>query len=178
VLAPRDRVLASGRLALGEKSFLSITAPGDELLALELATGTNGCLVDPGPTPSAYIASELHPLHVVGVNGPFYFYVPNGCRRFAVLLAAGAPREAAHLVVRTPDGQVAKDTEGDYDDLVRIRIDVPKDAAGKVWTLDLEKPKTKGFVADDVTISLDSNVAPYLTKRADWALQFGRRRHK
>jgi hypothetical protein len=93
-----------------------------------------------------------------------------------VLLVAGAPREAAHLVVRTPDGQVVKDEEGDYDELVRIRIDVPQDAAGKVWTLDLEKPKTKGLHADDVTISLDANVAPYLAKRADWALEFGRRR--
>ena len=37
--------------------------------------------------------------------------------------------------------------------------------AGKVWTLDLEQPKTKGLHADDVTISLDSNVAPYLAKR-------------
>jgi hypothetical protein len=177
ILAAGGRTLADGRIGLGEKQSLVVKTPSKDLLALELAAGWNGCTVDAGSTPSAFIASEMHPLHVVGVNGPLYFYVPRGCRRFGIQLTAGAPREGARLVVRTPDGQAAREEEGDFDTRVRIPIDVPKEAAGQVWSLSLEKPKAKGLHADDVTISLDSSVAPYLAKRTDWALEFGRRRH-
>jgi hypothetical protein len=174
-LARAGRSLGAGRMALGEKLSLSADARGEELVALELTAGRNGCLADPGDTPAAFLASELHPLSIVGVNGPFYFYVPSACRRFALFVEAAAPREAARLVVRTPDGQVVNESEGDYDRRERIPIDVPRAAAGQVWSLSLEKPKTKGLYADDVTISLDSSVVPYLAKQSDWALAFGHR---
>lgn len=177
LLAPAGRTLVDGRIGLGQQQPVTWKPQSNDLLALELAAGQNGCTVDAGSTPSAYVASELHPLHVVGVNGPFYFYVPRGCRRFAMLISAGAPREGARLVVRTPDGRAIKEEEGDFDTRTRIAIDVPKAAAGAVWSLSLEKPKGAGLVADDVLIALDANVAPYLAKRADWALEFGRRRH-
>jgi hypothetical protein len=171
------QTLPGGWIGLGQAESLVVKTSGDDLVALELCAGQNGCTADAGATPLAYIASDFHPLHVVGVNGPFYFYVPKGCRRFAILLAATAPREGVRLVVRTGNGEVVKEEEGDYDDRTRIPITVAKEAAGQVWSLSLERPKSKDLHADDVVISLDSNVAPYLAKRADWALKFGSRRH-
>lgn len=177
LLAGGGRVLARGRLGLGEKGLVKTAATDARLLALELTAGWNACFVDAGSTRCAWLASELHPLHVVGVNGPFYFYVPRGCRRFSVSLVAGAPREGARLVLRAADGQVVKEEEGDFDSPTRIRIEVPKTSDGQAWTLDLEKPKAKGLHADDVVLWLDPSVAPYLAKRGDWAVEFGRREY-
>jgi hypothetical protein len=77
----------------------------------------------------------------------------------------------------TPDGRTVVEEEGDYDTPQRIRVPVPPESDGKVWSLALLKPKTRGLHVDDVKLWLDSALPPYLSTCEHWALLFGKRKH-
>ena len=141
-------------------------------------SGWNICFFDSGETPSAFIASDLHPLQTIRGIERLYFYVPKNCKRFSLFVTADVTGEAARIIVSSPDGQTIKEEEGDYDKRTAIKVDVPAGSDGKVWSLSVVKPNAPGLVLDDVMLSLDPSLPPFLSKRADWALAFGRRKHE
>ena len=59
----------------------------------------------------------------------------------------------------------------------RSTVDVPPGQSGKVWSLAVEEPKRAGLYLNKVELGLKPPLPPYLTKRADWALTFGTRKH-
>jgi hypothetical protein len=178
LVGPDSNEIASGGIPLDTTKTIVASPKADGLCVLEMDSGWNICFLDSGESPSAYIASETMPLHTIREIERLYFYVPKGRKQFAILVTADVTHEAARIILFSPDGQVVKEDEGDYDTQTRIKVNVPAGADGKVWSLSVAKPKAAGLVLDDVTLSLDSSLPPYLSKRPDWALMFGKRRHE
>jgi hypothetical protein len=178
VIVARDsHEIATGMVPLGTTKIIAFRASSAGLCVLEIEPGYNAAYVDPGATPHAYIASDTIPLRMVGPLSPAYFYVPDGCKRFTLHVTAEVAREAARIRIFSPTGQVVHDEEGEFDNSTAIKADVPPGQDNKVWSLSVEKPQTPGWHLDKVVLSLDPPLAPYLTRRADWALAFGTREH-
>lgn len=178
LIGPDSNEIVSGGVSLGAGKAVAATPKQTGLFALELESGQNLCTVDSGETPSACIASEIHPLQIVGEIERLHFHVPKGCKRFSLFVTADVTGEAARIIVFSPDGKVVKDEEGDYDKRTAIKVDVPAGADDKAWSLSVAKPKGPGLVLDDVTLSLDPSLPPFLCKRAEWAQAFGARKHE
>lgn len=174
---PDSSTVTTGEIPPGEEFLLSMPAASNGLHVLELASGWNVCRVDVRATPAAFVARETMPLQTAREVKPLYFYVPRGSKQFSVWLVADVAREGARLQIAGPDGQTVVEEEGDYDKPQRIRVAVPAGADGKVWSLALRQPRTRGLVVDDVKLWLDPTLPPYLSSRADWALMFGKRKH-
>ena len=177
LVGPDSNELACGDIALGKSVDISAAAKADGLCVLELEAGWNVCHVDSAETPLAYIASGSVPLHTIRVIERLHFYVPTGCKRFTIYVQADVTGEAARVQVFCPDGTMVKEEEDDFDRAGRIKLDVPAGADGKAWSLAVVRPKTKGLGLDDVTLWLDEKLPPYLSKRAEWASAFGKRKH-
>lgn len=177
LIGPDSSTLASGEVALGEQLSLPIPGVSQGMHVIELDSGWNACRVDPRTTPSAFIAREILPLHTARGAKRLFFYVPRGLKQFSVWLAAETTGEGARIQVIGPDGHTVVEEEGDYDKPQRVRAEAPAGSDGKVWSLAIVQPKTRGLNVDDVTLWLDSALPPYLSTREDWALTFGRRKY-
>jgi len=177
LIGPDSSTVSSGEVSLGEEFRLSIPAAADGLHVLELASGWNACRADTGATPSAWVARETVPLQTARGVTQLFFYVPRGAKQFSMWLVAATPREGARVQIRGPDGRTVVEEEGDYDTTQRIRVSVPPQADGAVWSLALLKPKTGPWNVDDVKLWLDPALPPYLSACAEWALMFGKRKH-
>jgi hypothetical protein len=178
LIGPDSNEVVSGRVPLGAGKAVAVTPKQTGLFALELESGWNLCTLDSGETPSGCIASEIHPLQIVGEIERLHFYVPKGCKRFSLFVTADVTSEAARIIVFSPEGQVVKEDEGDYDKRTAIKVAVPAGADDKAWSLSVAKPKGPGLGLDDVMLSLDPALPPFLSKRAEWAEMFGKRRHE
>jgi hypothetical protein len=170
--------IASGGTPLNTSATIAATPKTDGLCALELDSGWNICFFDSGETPSAYVASEMVPLQTIREIERLYFYVPKDCKRFSIGVSASVTGEGARIVVFAPDGQTVKEQEGDFDKREQIKVDVPAGADGKAWSLSVAKPGAPKLYVDDVELSLDPALPPYLSKRAEWAVLFGQRKHQ
>lgn len=177
LIGPDSSTVRTGEVPLGEQFRLSFPTAARGLHVLELDSGWNACRVETGTTPSAWVARETVPLQTARGVKQLFFYVPRGTKQFSVWLVAATPREGARVRISGPDGRIAVEEESDYDTPQRIRVPVPPQTDGKVWSLALLKPQTRGLNVDDVKLWLDSTLPPYLALRHDWALLFGQRRH-
>ncbi len=174
--------IVSGGVPLDASRTLTAQQPAsagkDALCVLEIDSGWNICFFDSFETPAAFVASETHPLHTIREIERLYFYVPKGCARFGLFVLADVAGEGARIVVFSPEGAVVKEEEGDFNTRTQIKVVAPSGTDGKVWSLSVAKPKAPKLYVDDVALSLDPALPPFLAKRADWAAQFGRRKHK
>lgn len=178
LVGPDSNEITSDTIPLDTSKIVSVTPKTDGLCVLELDAGWNICFVDAGETPWALVASETLPLHTIHAIERLYFYVPAKCKRFSLFALADVRGEAALIKVFGPQGQTIKEEEGEFDKLTRIQVDVPPGADGKVWSLSVLPPRIPNTVLDDVAISLDPSISPYFSKKEEWALMFGRRKHE
>ncbi|MEW6355445.1 MAG: hypothetical protein AB1696_03905 [Planctomycetota bacterium] len=178
LFGPDSNQLASGDLVLGASKTVSATPTKDGLCVLELEAGSNICFVDAGETPLAFIASNRSPLHTIHVIERLYFYVPESCGGFHITVHADVTREAARVQIISPEGNVVKEEEEDFDKAKQIKVEVPDAWRGKAWSIAVLKPIAPGLGLDDVVMWLDPRLPPYLSKREEWAVAFGKQKQK
>lgn len=167
-------VVASSEATPGQTLKLGIPADAHKTrMVLEIASSQNAAVANfPTNLPWALVARPSQPLKTIREWGPLYFFVPTGTKKITFWIHASAPREAAHLVLRDPDGKLALDREDDFDANTRIDCVVPKPHAGKAWALSLERCTRKGLYTDDVTLELSDSLPGLLSPRPDWAMRF------
>ncbi|MDD4016896.1 MAG: hypothetical protein PHV28_03020 [Kiritimatiellae bacterium] len=169
--------VAVSKAAPGQTLTMAVPSGAGDRMALEVASGQNAAEAHfPEDLPWALVARADQPLKTVGEWGPLSFFVPAGTAKATFWIQAGAPREAAHLVVRAPDGSVALDREGDFDERTKIECPVPAGHADKTWSVSLERCARKGWYTDDVTLELGGKLPGLLSPRPEWAAQFSRNR--
>jgi len=168
-----------GRANPGSRSRVSVPKGRGHRLALEINSGWNAAIADiPSDLPWACSARVGQPMRTVGEWGPLYFFVPTGTRKVALWIDADVTREAAHLVVRDPDGRVVLDREDDFDARTKIELSVAPPQAGKPWSVSLVGCSRRGWHTDDVAFELGDNVPGLLAPRAEWSVKFGEKWRK
>lgn len=178
LFGPSSNQLASGDLVLDTSKTVSAAPTKDGLCVLELEAGSNICFVDAGETPLAFIASNRSPMHTIRAIEKLYFYVPESCGGFHITVHADVPREAARVQILSPDGNVVKEEEEDFDKAKQIKVEVPEAWRGKAWSIAVLKPIAPGLGLDDVVMWLDPKLPPYLSKREEWAVAFGKQKQR
>lgn len=172
-------VISEERADPGSRLRLPVPKGRGQRLALEINSGWNAGIADiPSGLPWACSARIGQPMQTVGEWGPLYFFVPDGTSKVALWINAGVPREAAHLVVRDPDGRVALDREDDFDERTKIELPVTPSQTGKPWSVSLIRCGRRGWHTDDVAFELGDNVPGLLAPRPEWAVQLGQRWRK
>ncbi|MFQ5809893.1 MAG: hypothetical protein ACE5JM_09770 [Armatimonadota bacterium] len=147
------------------------------LHVLVLSSGWNVATIELGELPHAIVVKPDAPLQTVRRVERLYFYVPKGLREFSLLVSASVTREGLRFQVLDPEGRVVIDEDGDFDAERKLAATVPAGADGRAWSLAILEPQTPGMGLDDVMLRLDEKLPPYLAKKPEWALAFGKRRH-
>ncbi len=160
----------------GQEGALRVTPRAAGTHLLQLRSGWNLAVLNLPDCPHAYVATDRVPLQTVREFGPLFFYVPEGTTKFTLRLSASVKGEGLLLRVLDPQGQVALEREGDFDDPEKVTVTVGPGQAGRAWSLALHPPKAAGLNLDDVMLSLLPPLAPYLSERAEWAERFGKKR--
>ncbi len=169
------RAVAVNKAVPGQTLNIEIPSGAGDRMALEVASGQNIAVPHfPSHLPWALVSRMGQPLKTIGEWGPLFFFVPARTAKVTFWIQAGVPKEAAHLVVRAPDGSVALDREGDFDERTKIECPVPAGHADKTWSVSLERCASKGWYTDDVSLELDGKIPGLLSPRSEWAAQFSR----
>ena len=170
--------VAVSKAAPGQTLKMEVPAGAGARMALEVTSGQNVAAAHfPAHLPWALVTRPAQPLTTIGEWGPLFFFVPGGTTKATFWIQASAPKEAARLVVRAPDGSVALDHEEDFDARTKIECAVPAVYADKTWSVSLERCTRKGWYTDDVTLELDGKMPGLLSPRPEWAAQFSRNWH-
>jgi len=147
------------------------------LHVLVLSSGWNVATVELGELPHAIVVKPDVPLQTVRRCERLYFYVPKGMRGFNLFVSASVTGEGLRFQVFDPDGNAVIDEDGDFDAERKLALTVPTGADGRRWSLAILEPRTPGMGLDDVMLRLDEKLPPYLAKKPEWAVAFGKRRH-
>lgn len=168
-------IKGEGRAAPGQALRLGLVRGPARRSALEVNSGWNAANVDlPSGMPWACVAKVDQPMRTIGEWGPLYFFVPPGVSGVAIWVCADVTREAAHVIVRDPDGGIVLDREDDFDARTKSEIVIPAAQAAKPWSISLVRCDRRGWHTDDVAIELGDRVPGLLAGRPEWAAQFAR----
>ena len=176
-LGPYGPPVWCGEIPPGESAATSFTPKQSGLYVYEIGSGLNLTTIKIERAPWAIVALERPRLHTVKAIERLYFYVPKGLKRFNIFVNTTATGEGLAIKIFSPADVLVEEEEVDYDGTKRIEIKVPEGADGKAWGLSILKPKAPGLTLDDAQLYLGRELAPYLAKKPEWALSFGRRKH-
>jgi hypothetical protein len=163
----RNEMLAEDDLAL--ESHITWQPEGDcHPLMVALEPHQNYATIECA-APFGLVAGRAAPLHIVRKSGRLYFALSHNAKSGRLVIAASAPREGAHVVVREGEGKTCAEADGDFDRATDVPFNIPATQAGRVWSVEVSEPKIAGLVLDDVTIWLEGDLTPVLTMREEWA---------
>ncbi|MFA7174750.1 MAG: hypothetical protein WC340_15335 [Kiritimatiellia bacterium] len=169
----KGSVVAISKTTPGKTLKVTMPSSAGARMAFEVNSGQNTAVAHfPKSLLWALVARPDQPLKTIGEWGPLYFFVPGGTKKVTLWIWASAPREAAHLVIRAPDGSIALEREDDFNQRTRIECAVPAAHADKAWSISLERCTHKGWYTDDVTLELDNKLPGLLSPSSEWAVQF------
>lgn len=133
------QVSGPGRLILkpAERGTLEFEAPRSGLYRLVVETGLNAVEVVPETDGWVIPARQNQEVHSIFAAGPLYFFVPQGLRSFEVWGKGGGPNENLLLRIRRPDGSIHGELLSWGSSPEVLSVEVPKDADGAVWTVEL-----------------------------------------
>ncbi|MGD8239245.1 MAG: hypothetical protein PVH68_11870 [Armatimonadota bacterium] len=166
-----------GEVLPEESATIALQPKRTGLHVLVLSSGWNVATIDLGELPHAIVVKPDVPLQTVRRVERLYFYVPKGMRAFDLLVSASVTSEGLRFQVFDPGGKVVIDEDGDFDAERKLAVTVPAGADGRAWSLAILEPRTPGMGLDDVMLRLDEKLPPYLAKKPEWAVAFGKRRH-
>lgn len=172
LVEPGGYVVDGGAVAVGSGQSLRTAVEWDDKCALEVNTGASlGQLKFQSATPHGYLSRRDSPLTTVRAWGPLYFYVPGGTRYFNIWIRASVTGEGLRYTIRDPNGDVALEEEGDFDDLTKVQILLAKGKGfdARPWSIEISRPTTAGLYLDDVTVGLGRHLPPYLALKPEWA---------
>ena len=169
--------IALGEIPPGESVVTSFIPKQSGLYVYEISSGLNLATIRIEGAPWAIVTLERPRLHTVKEIERLYFYVPMGLKDFNIFVNTTITGEGLTIKIFSPAGMAVHEEEVDYERAKRIEIEVPEGADGKAWGLSILQPDSPGLTLDDANLYLGTEVAPYLAKKPEWALLFGRRRY-
>lgn len=146
-----------------------VQTPG--LHAVGITTGQSLATARLLDKPFGLVAWEKTTLWICGAIAPQYFLVPQACKQFDLYVAATVTTEGAAIKVLRPNGQVALEQEGDFDERTRLQVEVPEGMDNQPWSLVITDAADEKLILDDVEIYLGRMLPPYLCEQADWPAQ-------
>ncbi len=158
VFGPDGREMARGEVEIFDAAKVAVKAEKAGVHALVVDSGSNVALVriENG---TAVLKGTL--FHFLGAaRKPLYFFVPKGLGEFQMMLE-GEGVETGALDIVDPDGKTAATGSTVPKGHVQLKVPVPDAAAGRIWSVVL-KPAETG-VTEDLKLSLDANLPPYLS---------------
>ncbi|MBM3474988.1 MAG: hypothetical protein FJX75_17135 [Armatimonadetes bacterium] len=174
LLRPDGYVAATVGAVRETGSLLTAPVDWDGRCAIEVVSGWNvGRLAMPADMPHAYRAQVDAPLKTVGPWGPLYFSVPPETKAFDVFLQSDVTGEGLHATVRSPQGEVASEQDGDFDQRTKVTVQVADGQAG-AWSVEVSRPQGAGLGLDDVYFELGPQVPPFLAPKPEWADLFAK----
>ncbi|MBM4049541.1 MAG: hypothetical protein FJ279_30980, partial [Planctomycetes bacterium] len=173
LVRPDGFIAASALVPVGGKADIAAKVEWDGRCALETNSGWNLAKVQlPADLPHAYVSKLNQPLKTVRAWGPLYFVVPKGTPYFNIFVHASVKKEGLHLTIKNPSGEVVREEDGDFDEVTKIQIVLPKGQGDGVWSVELSPPKTPGMALDDVYVELGPQLPPFLAPKPEWAKLF------
>jgi hypothetical protein len=174
LLRPDGYVAAAMTAVRDTSGVLKAPVEWDGRCAIEVVSGWNlARLVMPADLPHAYRAQVDAPLKTIGPWGPLCFEVLPEAKAFDVFLQADVTGEGLHAVIRDPQGVVAWEQDGDFDQRTKVPVEV-KDGQAGTWSVEVSKPQGAGLVLDDVYLELGPQVPPFLAPKPEWAALFAK----
>ena len=167
-----SKVLTSGEMDAGGKVEINNLPESPRYLVLA-EPGMNGVLLD-ADRPWGLVVGPTHPIGPNVPSGRLYFYVPPGCKAFALTACCNSPKEGAKIVLHRPDGSAAGELEGELNEETTLKVAVPAGGADAVWAIEFLPPTTPGTFLDDVVLYMEGEMPMLLCPKADWALKMGK----
>ncbi len=164
--APR----ASISVEPGETGELLLEGCEPGPVQVRLTGGQNAAVVScngPMAIPAAREGGE-GAAHFISHVGTLYFFVPADTDRFTVHVRGQGHEENAKLTVFAPDGAEAGSATTIGSQGAELRVDVPAEHAGAVWSMTAGKAETGIF--EDCVIALGREIPQYLSLRPDGVL--------
>ena len=157
LLGPDGKRLDYGHATLDKP--VDLRRPADEaawyLLALD--TGQNTARFHAGNRHTCLIGPRLH---FLGAQPRAYFLPMPGAERIRLALESPSPGETARLVLRDPDGKEVAACDTVTKERVEVTAEVPPDARGRPWSIDLGRAKTGS--CEDRTLEFLDGAVPLL----------------
>jgi len=172
VLDSQSREVFDQAVALGATAQVHVPLASDGLHVLCVSSGQPLALVRRTDGPFALVAWQQTPLNICGGFAKHYFFVPRGMSKFEIGLLADVTGEGARVGLWAPDGKAVVDLEDDFDELQRLKVDVPPGMDGQPWAITITKPQNPKLVLDDVLLWLGRGLPPYLCEQPEWLAQF------
>jgi len=153
LLSPDGKTIAHGSLAPGQSMEIKWTPKQTGVCVLTGDPARNAFAVEVRSPLWAVELKRGAPLQVISQARRLFFHVPEGLDRFGLSLNG----EAATVTVLRPDGATANTITVPQYQTVTTSIDVPREARGKPWALDLK-------LAEDLSITLDAAIPGYVSE--------------
>lgn len=166
VIDAQSRLLDRGIVALGARRKIDLPAALGGLGFADLDSWLNGYHLQIN-RPYAFLASRERNLRVNSFSGDLHFYVPQGCKWFAMRVVCESPHEGAQVGLIGPDGAAVAGASGEIPVWERLRVKPAKEQCGRVWAIRISKHE--GLQLDDVDLFLEGDLTPVVALSAAWA---------
>jgi len=179
LLTPDSDEVLAGEVRPGESAAVRYEVRKTGLHVFELSSGWNLATIQVKDLPYAVVVSDHLSMQTVKKCEKLHFYVPKGTKYFNVYASASVTGEGVLFRICDSDGEVVHEQDGDLDKRTKLQTVLRRHQGqdGKVWSLAILPPQKPGLALDDVKVSFDHRLAPYLAEKPEWALAFGKRRH-
>lgn len=175
ILDPDSRIVAVERVGLGRTETFTYTCAKAGLHVVAVSCGWTLAGISLGDQPCAYVAWHGTRLQLCRDIRRLYFLVPAQRTSFDLSVMSDVTGEGAAVKIYAPDGSVALDEQGDYDEETKLTVPVAAGQAGQVWSVAFEAPTQPGLNLDDLTVYLGRGLPPYLSETPEGARALGDR---
>jgi hypothetical protein len=139
VVSPSGRTIHRAQLPFDEETEIRFQAPATGVYRVAADPGLNFVQIAPSSHPMS-LDGEEDPIHFLGTQGEFYFWVPAGTTQFGVRVCGEGWAEGVKAALVDPRGKVAEERD-DVAETQQFEVTLPAGSPGEVWSLRLSKPK-------------------------------------
>jgi hypothetical protein len=154
LLDPALKPIEDGRIPVDQQRVIELAAPVTGTYYVEVSPKSGSCRALLSGAVLSEVASHSHPLQLFCSAVTRTFYVAAGARSFVFGATDGGPTETARVVLRSPNGRVALDRDGNWGG-ADLTIDVLQGEDAGIWTLEC-------LPRQDVSLWLGGGATPCL----------------
>ncbi len=156
VISAAGESIASGHMPMPGRDDISVEVPAPGLYQVKMNAGMNGCGLVAHNCPAVMVGPGMK---LCERTGEMYFWVPEACKRFTIILYAGTGESAAIRIVR-PGGEEAFSGNSLTANALPATINTQPNERGRAWKLEIRKAP-EGML-EDYSLLLGDALPPYL----------------